>query len=181
MSKEIAEVMVENPKQHAFKLYMENRLTNKQIASTVGISIDVFNKWRTDEGWVEKRRLYEEEINNCYLEKYQRFIVSKRGGTAQQHLAVHEKFLKKVWSKLNQDNLSTLDLRNLGQALKSAADVGARAVGITDKPDAASGVNQTFVSGNAVIVNGLAPRPVNTPKKKEEPPSPAIPPECPFD
>ena len=110
-------------------MYLPGQLTINEIAVEVGASFHTLRAFIAKEKWPAKRKAFEAELwENWRLQAaglMNRHILT----VLKRHLSLAEKMDAAI-KKTLEGSLSPRELESLAKALKSSADVAARAVGL---------------------------------------------------
>jgi len=166
MSKKL-EVYPDNMKE----MYVEQRLSVKEISEKIGVSYPQTLKYIRDQGWIQEREEEDFElINNANIE-FQKHVAVGRLPVAVNHMTTGELLASQVRKKLElveagKEYASPRELCNMAKALKDAADVSARSVGLSDKNFEGMGAETTQKSSTKLLVVGMQPKELPRPKKE---------------
>lgn len=121
-----------------YERFLMGNLTLKELALEHGVPVRVVVTLAKKNGWVERKHELELEAIEKAEASYRDFVIKNKLPTAEEQLAASRSIVTKL-----QEILATIDtsggdptskLRRIAEALKSAADVGARATGMSDAP-----------------------------------------------
>lgn len=152
---------LQSPKDRAFMLYLQD-VKIKEIAADVNHSIHTIRQWIKDGGWRTKKDEVRAESQRLYMDQYFNFITEKKYSVSKLHLFIQTELLKKVTAMLRDPRKlrTSDDMLNLSRAAKAAADVGARAVGISDRAQEGGNIR----IDRALVYNNLQPKAIDTRK-----------------
>ena len=126
----------------AYELFLEG----EEDFATVALQLNVPHRdvlyWARKEKWLERKEELTRTLELGAEQDYRRFLAESRLPTAERHLRIAknlEELIESELSKLDADGEAgakdrTAALRRLSEALASAANISARAAGITDRP-----------------------------------------------
>lgn len=165
-------------KTRAMELYLAGGLKHQEIADKLSINVSVLRSWINEGNWSAARKKLEvDALANCEA-KVREFIQTNRLDTLKRHLAAAKGIEDRIIQKLTGINpatgkafyLTEKDIATLAQALKSSADVSARAAGINDSTmgGGQKGNNMLVLIGAQPRKIAHAPKPV-TPISISEP------------
>ncbi len=132
-------------KARAYELYLTSDYTLTDIAIAVGVGKQVVQTWANKGGWRNRKLELEQEEIHRAEDKYRQIILANRAPVAERHIRISGKLEEAVETfadKLKEGALfsdsemkAISKLKQLAEALTGASGVGARAVGISDRPN----------------------------------------------
>lgn len=150
-------------KQTAFELYVQ-RQSHKDICEKCNdLSPHTLKEWINKGEWRKQRDELEEQAKQNFVQKYRNMVLSNRIDVTSRHLDISKALEQRIADKLLDDsrNYDDEELLNYARALKSASDVSARAVGLSDKVDPIA--DNPAAAGNGMIINiGMQASPVKS-------------------
>jgi hypothetical protein len=135
----------------AFKMYLNTTMTPHDIAIQLGVPIKALRGWIRKGDWVGRKKQEVEKLLEAELIQYREFLAANRLPTAKRHLELSSKLESAIDNLVDRslnrdpdsnelmDSIKELkDLaglyRTLTEAFGAASAVGARAVGLSDRP-----------------------------------------------
>lgn len=150
----------------AFDMYMKGH-THKEIIEQAEVSDFLLKKWIREEKWKDQRNELVEQTQQNFIQKHHRFIMDQRIETMGRHVRISKKLEERielmVEKKLANGEIGHLtdeEVLNIAKALKSATDVSARAVGLSDKIDPIS--NQVATNNGTIVNIGMKALPIES-------------------
>lgn len=131
-------------KAEAYELYLTTDYTIADIAIAVGVASAVVSAWAQKGGWRNRKLELEREEMHKAEDAYRKIILANRAPLATRHIRISAKLEEAV--EMFADKLKTggvfsdsemkaiSKLKQLAEALTGASGVGARAVGLSDRP-----------------------------------------------
>lgn len=141
-----------------FHLYCKQSLSPKKIGELTGVPGDTVKNWIFRHGWVDRRRKLYGDIRGQYDHEYAEIVKKERAKVARRHINAAAGIERWVGKREFTDKTDVKDVATAARALKSAADVSARAVQLTDRDTK----NAPKIHGDIVNFN-LNPSPVEEP------------------
>jgi|TARA_Y100000289_G_scaffold18600_1_gene17856 transposase-like protein len=148
-------------KQSAFELYLSRHSHADICKQCDNLSPHTLKEWINKGEWRKQRDELEEQNKQNFVAKYRSLILSNRVDVTNRHLNISKALEKRIADKLEDNNANYDDeeLLNYARALKSASDVSARAVGLSDKVDPIA--EGPGIAANGMIINiGMQASPV---------------------
>lgn len=148
-------------KQTAFELYLKRKSHAEICAACNDLSPHTLKEWINKDGWRKQRDELEETAKQNFVQKYRSLILANRIEVTNRHLDISKALEQRIGDKLLDDkrNFDDEELLNYARALKSASDVSARAVGLSDKVDPIA--ENPAAAGNGMIINiGMQAQPI---------------------
>lgn len=126
-------------RQTAYEMYLQG-YTPQEIASKTGLNKYTVRKWVTDGNWKEDRDELQAELQQNYKIQLRQTMMDNRIKTMQDHMKLGENLEKLVHKTIMDDEgdfkqLGAKAVMEVCRGAKSAADIRARAVGMTDRVD----------------------------------------------
>ena len=152
-------------KQTAFQLYLTRQSHADICKQCDNLSPHTLKEWINKGEWRKQRDELEEQAKQNFVAKYKSLILANRVDVTNRHLNISKALEQRIADKLedNKANYDDEELLNYARALKSASDVSARAVGLSDKIDPLAEGGQ--IHGSGMIINiGMQASPVKTVK-----------------
>ena len=152
-------------KQTAFELYLTRKSHADICKQCDNLSPHTLKEWINKGEWRNQRDELEEQAKQNFVAEYRQLILANRVDVTNRHLNISKALEQRIADKLTDTNKSYDDeeLLNYARALKSASDVSARAVGLSDKIDPLAEGGQ--IHGSGMIINiGMQASPVKTVK-----------------
>jgi len=149
----------------ALQLYLDGALSDNEICTTLNVTPNLLKSWIKDGEWETKRNQAEADIIARSGAQFKKHIAKKRLQTAQRHLEIasliEDQIKKRIeeaesepgTSKLAGIPISMRDLRDMSQALKTAADTSARAVVLTERESEYNGAFKSEGDGVRRLIN----------------------------
>jgi len=159
-------------KAKAYELYLTTDYTTADIGIAVGVKKTVVQAWASAGGWRKRKLELEREEMQRAEDKYRQIILANRAPVAERHIRISgtlEEVVEAFANKLkNGEGLDSHELteisklKQLAEALTGASGVGARAVGISDRPvmDPLGDRNKKDNRRQPLIVIGVTAQPV---------------------
>lgn len=123
-----------------YEAYLTSKLTVRELSVEYGVPVRTIVDMIDRYGWAQRKAQLDLEELGKVDGRYRKFVAEKKQPVAERQLAVSDKLIE-LLDKLLTDagksedgRVSATELRRIAEALKSAADVGARVVGLSDTP-----------------------------------------------
>jgi transposase-like protein len=158
---ESKELTASDWKQTAFELYLTRKSHADICKQCDNLSPHTLKEWINKGEWRNQRDELEEQAKQNFVAEYRQLILANRVDVTNRHLNISKALEQRIADKLTDTNKSYDDeeLLNYARALKSASDVSARAVGLSDKIDPIA--DGTTVGTSGMIINiGMQASPV---------------------
>lgn len=140
-------------KNACFMAYMSG-LTSKEIAQEYNVNFHTIKAWAKDDKWLAQKNELEDQKAMNFMMKYKNDLMEHRLVVMRRHLGIGEKLEKRIEQILDSSAyISASQILDLSRAMKSAGDVTARAVGMTDKNDPLAFTNES--GGKGVLTSGI--------------------------
>jgi len=136
--------------------YLTGQYTNVEIAKRNQISSYTMTTWIGQEKWVMRRRALEKELIDLVNFQATGMVRQHFVRIVKKHLNLTD-ILDVQIEKALAGELGPRNLESLAKALKSSADISARAVGL-DKPNSPA---SQVMAGNRIINYNLSVRPLS--------------------
>ncbi len=129
----------------ALQLYLDGTLSDSEICSNLNLAPALLRSWIKDGEWATKRNEAEADIIARSNTQFKKHIAKKRLETAKRHLNIASMIEDQIKKRIEEAEdpsgnsplagipISMRDLRDMSQALKTAADTSARAVVLTER------------------------------------------------
>lgn len=149
-------------KAKAYELYLIKGMNPREISMDLAIPASTISHWITKGRWRDRKLQIDREMFEIAESKYRKFIVEEKLPTAERHLeaakAIESK-IKKVVDKIDTDAANAdVKLVRSAKALSDAANVSARAVGLSDKlPESEPDDKKKKVPLVVIGIQGTAP------------------------
>lgn len=127
------------PKSHAYMLYLEGRLTNKEIAETAGCTLNKLQGWIKTGQWRDLRSDLERDSMLRANDSFAKFVMSNREVIARRQIDQASDLQNMIDVKIKKRKDGSVphndarDLNMLADALKKVSDITSRIVGIHEK------------------------------------------------
>jgi hypothetical protein len=163
-------------KQLIFERYMKGD-SLRTASREFDVSYDVAKNWYRKEKWKDQRKELELETQQNFLSQHRSLILKNRVDVTQRHLTLSKEIETAILQKIAVNpgealkDFTTEQLLNLARAAKSATDVSARAVGLSDKIDPLQDGNGNIVIGagaGGIINIGMKPEVIKPAKSIRE-------------
>ena len=118
----------------AYELYLVENLKPGQIAERLSLPHEVVAHWSASGKWMQRKQAQAKALMRQAEARYRIYTAEKLQGVVEQHHDVSEALIDKIKTMLdqwkNEGKSPEIMLKRLAEALKAAADVSARAVGL---------------------------------------------------
>lgn len=142
-----------------YRLYVQKNMTPIEIASMLGVDELEVLHWFRIGNWIKIKRRFDETRAQDSERRYMALVAEERHVEARRQLDLARRISAAVEPLLDNPKLNTRSIKDVVEALTSAAAMGARAAGVTEKAsgDIAVSDAQNERSRQQLFVPGAKP------------------------